>query len=123
MLSLPPSVRVYLCTVPQDLRRSFDGLAMLAEHVVRESPFTGHLFVFRNKHGEKVKVLYWDRDGFAIWYKRLEKGSFRFPESATARVEMSASDLAILLEGIDLAEVKRPARYARPSDEKKSGFS
>jgi transposase len=122
MLNLPPSVRVYLCTMPQDLRRSFDGLAMLAEHVLQASPFTGHLFVFRNKHGEKVKVLYWDRDGFAIWYKRLEKGRFRFPERVGARLEMSATDLAILLEGIDLTTVKRPVRYVRPEAEK-SDFS
>ena len=79
MLRLPASVRVYLCLLPVDMRRSFDGLASMAEQVVGQDPLSGHLFVFRGRRGDRVKVLYWDRDGYALWYKRLEKGVFRFP--------------------------------------------
>ena len=79
MLRLPASVRIFLCLLSVDMRRSFDGLASLAEQVVREDPLSGHLFVFHGKRGDRVKILYWDRDGYALWYKRLEVGVFRFP--------------------------------------------
>lgn len=114
MLSLPPAVRLFLCTAPTDLRRSFDGLASLAETVLRQDPFSGHLFLFRNKRGDRLKALYWDRDGFALWYKRLEKGSFSFPNGPGAVLEISAADFGLILEGIDLASVRRQVRYRRP---------
>jgi hypothetical protein len=69
MLSLPAAIKVYLCTVPCDMRRSFDGLSMMAEHIVRANPLLGHLFVYCNKRTDRVKILYWDRDGWVIWYK------------------------------------------------------
>jgi transposase len=74
MLSLPPAVKVFVCTEPVDCRRSFDGLARAVEEVVREHPMSGHLFVFRNRAGDRAKVLGWDRSGYCIWYKRLEAG-------------------------------------------------
>jgi transposase len=115
MLNLPPSVRVYLCTQVADMRRSFDGLGMMAEHVMRLNPFSGHLFVFRNRRGDRLKILYWDRTGYAIWYKRLEKGVFRFPpQQGKGYVEVEAMELALVLEGIELVEAKRRSRYARP---------
>ena len=113
MLNWPPSVRVFLCLAPADMRRSFDGLARMAAEVVRQDPLSGHLFVFRNRRGDRVKILYWDKDGYALWYKRLEAGVFRFPEAEGGRVEVSSSDLALVLDGIDLASVKRHKRYAR----------
>lgn len=113
MLSLPPSVRIFLCTQHADMRRSFDGLAMMTEQIVRESPFSGHLFVFRNRRGDRVKILYWDRDGYAIWYKRLEKGIFLFPPDEDGRVEVEAADLAMVLEGIDRKTVRRRQRFVR----------
>jgi transposase len=77
MLSFPAAVKVYLCTVACDMRRSFDGLSMMAEHVIRCNPFSGHLLVFCNRRSDRLKILYWDWDGWAIWYKRLEVGTFQ----------------------------------------------
>ena len=95
------------------MRRSFDGLAAEAEHVMRQDPLSGHLFVFRGRRGDRVKILYWDRDGYALWYKRLEAGVVKFPEGKSAGCEVSAAELACMLEGIDLAQAKRRTRYAR----------
>lgn len=112
MLTIPPAVRVFLATEVADMRRSFDGLAMLVRERMGRSPLTGHLFVFRNRRGDRVKILYWDRSGFCIWYKRLEKGVFRFPEDERSHVEVEAAELALLLEGIDLMGAKRRPRFA-----------
>jgi len=111
MLSLPPSVRIFLCLLPADMRWSFDSLAMLAKGVLAQDPLSGHLFVFRNRRGDRVKILYWDRDGYALWYKRLEAGVFRFPRRPGDGLEVSATDLALVLDGIDVAGVKRHKRY------------
>ena len=116
MLSLPASVRIFLCLDVTDMRRGFDGLAAMAVEVIGEDPLSGHLFVFRNRRRDRVKILYWDRDGYACWYKRLEKGHFNFPIVVTGRsrrVEIKASDLMMLLDGVDLLSVRRERRYAR----------
>lgn len=116
MLTLPRhgGARIFVCLVPADMRRSFDGLARMTHEVVARDPLSGHLFVFRNKRGDRVKVLQWDGDGYALWYKRLEAGVFAFPETADgARVEMSASELMLVLDGIEVREVRRRKRYAR----------
>ena len=113
MLNLPPSVRVFLCQLPADMRWSFDTLAALVKRVLAEDPLSGHLFVFRNRRGDRVKILYWDRDGYAIWYKRLEQGVFLFPSHAGDGMEVSAGDLALVLEGIDVTRVKRQKRFRR----------
>jgi transposase len=122
MLSLPLPVRIFLCTQPADMRRSFDGLAQMVREFLRADPLCGHLFVFRSKRGDKVKLLYWDSDGLAIWYKRLEEGTFRFPRAPVVAagaaghgIEIRAADLAMLLDGVDLASVKRQKRYQRPA--------
>jgi transposase len=116
MLSLPLPVRIFLCTEHADLRRSFDGLAHLVRSFLGADPLSGHLFVFRNKRGDRLKLLYWDSDGLAIWYKRLEQGSFRFPtpKDAGHGVEIRAADLTMILDGVDLGSVKRQRRYQRP---------
>ena len=128
MLSLSRATRVFLATEPTDMRKGFDGLFALVESVINEDPFSGHLFVFRNQRRDRLKVLWWDRDGLAIFYKRLEKGSYQFPTDAAvktprssmslddrrARCEIRADELALLLEGIDLGSVKRRPRYQRP---------
>lgn len=113
MLNLPVSVRVFVCTQATDMRRSFDGLVHLAEQVIRQDPFTGHLFVFFNRRSDRVKILYWDRSGPAIWYKRLEAGTFRFAGEGMGSVEMDAWDLAMILEGIDTERVRHGKRYHR----------
>src|SRR4030042_1478387 len=79
MLSLPSAVRIFLCTEPTDMRRGFDRLAEMGRPVIRQDPVCGHLFVFRSRRGDRLKLLYWDTGGFAMWYKRLEKGRFHMP--------------------------------------------
>jgi transposase len=117
MLSLPLPVRIFLCTEPADMRRSFDGLARMVRDFLDADPLSGHLFVFRSRRGDRLKLLYWDSDGLAIWYKRLEKGTFRFPEPPTngSGIELRAADLTMLLDGVDLDSVRRRPRYQRPS--------
>ena len=115
MLSLPASVRIFVCLEPADMRRSFDGLAAMAASVLRQDPLSGHLFVFRNRRGDRMKILYFDRDGWALWYKRLEAGVFKFPQQAGDGAEITRADLALALEGIDVADAKRRRRYARPA--------
>jgi transposase len=112
MLSFPAAIKVYLCTVPCDMRRSFDGLSMMAEQVIGCNPYAGHLRVFSNRRTDRVKILYWDRDGWAIWYKRWEAGTFQFPFAETRRKEIAAWELAVLLEGIDLSKGRRRVEKA-----------
>jgi transposase len=113
MFGLSAAVRVYLATQPADMRKSFDGLFALASGLTLD-PLSGHLFVFINKRCDRIKILYWDRDGLAVWAKRLERGTFRIPAARTDRVEMTTAELAALLAGIDLNTARRRVRYARP---------
>jgi len=113
VLSLPAAVRIFLCLEPADMRRSFDGLARMTQEILREDPLSGHLFVFRNRRGDRLKVLWWDRDGFALFYKRLEAGSFVFPLGEGQRLCVTAAELASILEGIDLSQARRFPRYER----------
>lgn len=108
MLSLPSSVRIYLRNEPTDMRKSFDALAALVQSCLGENPLSGHLFVFRNRRGDRVKILWWDRDGYALWHKRLEQGTFVLP-AAGGRIEWA--DLMMLLEGIDPARAIKNNRY------------
>lgn len=110
------STRIWLAVVPADMRCGFDRLADLARLTTEQDPTSGHLFLFRSRGGDRLKALYWDRDGYALWYKRLEAGVFKWPRppSADAKtVELRASELAMLLDGIDLRSVKRVARYQK----------
>jgi len=109
------TMRIWLATQPADMRCSFDRLAELAQAVTGEDPLCGHLFLFRSRGGYRLKILYWDRDGFALWYKRLEEGTFKLPkvEPSQRSVPLRASELAMMLDGIDLRSVKRSKRYQR----------
>lgn len=115
MVSLPSSVRIWLASQATDLRKSFDSLAELVRQQLQADPLSGQLFVFRNKRADRVKLLYWDEDGFVILYKRLEEGTFHFPQGDADGVEIRAADLQMLLDGVDLATVKRWRRYRRPA--------
>ena len=116
MIHLPASVRVYLCLTPCDMRKSFDGLhALVREHLELDA-FAGHLFVFASRRKDRVKILYWGRDGFAVWSKRLEEGTYVVPfgdGAAERRREITAEELAALLSGIDLTQATRRKRYHR----------
>lgn len=115
MLTLPAALRVFLCVEPTDMRKSFDTLAALVRDRLALDPLSGQLFVFRSRRGDRVKLLFWDDDGYALFYKRLEIGCFRFPSAPAdaASVTITASDLRMLLEGVDLASVRRGKRYRR----------
>jgi transposase len=114
VLSLPSALRIFLAVEPADMRKGFDGLTQLVRERIAEEPLSGHLFVFRNRRRDRVKILYWDRDGLALWYKRLEKGTFRFPEAKGGRVEVTPAEMAAILEGIDLSRARRLPRFALP---------
>ncbi len=113
MMHLPASVRVYLCASACDMRKSFDGLHALVSQSMELDAFAGHLFVFANRRRDRIKILYWDRDGFAVWAKRLEEGTYAMPfgESAEKRREITVAELGSLLSGIDLSRAKRRKRY------------
>lgn len=117
VLGLPPSVRIYFATALVDMRNGIDGLSAVVEQVLREDPFEGHLFVFVGKQKDKVKVLYWDQNGFVLYMKRLERGRFQMPviDGRRNRVEMQSEELQMLLKGIDL-NAKRLARWSPSID-------
>ena len=115
MFGLSAAVRVYLAKEPADMRKSFDALAALASGALGLDPLSGHLFVFVNKRRDRIKILYWDRDGLVVWAKRLERGTYRLPNATAVRVEMTTAELAELLAGIDLNTARRRVRYSRPT--------
>lgn len=126
MFNLSPSVRIFVCTKPVDMRRSFDGLFALVQSMLQQDPFSGHLFLFRSRRADFIKVLWWDVDGFAIFMKRLEVGVFRFPEvrfvdGKYEPIEIERADLLMLLEGIDTGSVKRLKRYRRDQENSAGG--
>jgi transposase len=114
MIMLPSAVRIFLCTRPTDLRKSFDGLTGLVQECFGQDPLNGHLFLFLNGRRDRIKILYFDRDGLAIWYKRLEAGSFQMPQTdAQDSVELQPAQLAMLLSGIDLRTARQRKRFHR----------
>jgi transposase len=115
VINFPPTVRIFLASRPADLRKGFDGLAALTAAVIGLDPLSGHLFVFRNRRGDRLKILYWDRDGYALWYKRLERGGFRFPTPTGASLEVTPAEMAAILGGIDLKTARRQRRFVLPS--------
>lgn len=120
MLTLPPSVHIYLASASVDMRRGHDGLCALARSQWDVDVYGGHLFVFLGKRADRCKILFWDRGGFVVYYKRLERGRFRLPQvpAGTSTVVMDSTELAMLLDGIDVGKVRRPARWVPPSPKK-----
>jgi len=118
MLTLALPTQIYLCLAPTDMRKSFDSLAALVRDELKGDPFSGSLFVFRSKRRDRIKLLYWDTDGFMLWMKRLERGIYEFPlaqgDLDSSSLSISSTDLALILSGIDLNSAKRRPRYRRP---------
>lgn len=117
MIGLPPSVRIHFATALTDMRNGIDGLRAIVEGTLRQDPYQGHLFVFVGKSKDKVKILFWDRSGFVLYMKRLEKGRFQLPVVDERRryVDMESAQLAMLLDGIDL-NARRLARWDPKSE-------
>jgi len=113
------ATRIWLAAEPTDMRCGFDRLAERVKAVISQDPLLcgGHLFVFRSRRGERLKILTWDRDGYVLWYKRLEAGVFKLPriKEGSRSVELRPSELAMILDGIDMTKLKRVPRYERTS--------
>ena len=120
MLSLSPAVKLWYCPQPVDMRLGFDGLFNLVRSRLKADPLSGHLFIFRNRAADRVKVLYWGGHGLCLWCQRLEAGRYHFPEIAGSQpaVEPSASQFRMVLDGIDLSRVRRFKRFSAPFLEK-----
>ena len=118
MINLPDPVRVFVHIPPTDLSKGFDALSGLVTTAFGQDPTSGHLFLFFNRRRDRLKILYWDRgDGLAIWYKRLEIGSFQLPAAPAQAVaiEMTATQLSLILSGIDLGSARQRKRYRHPA--------
>lgn len=118
MFSLQPTVRIFVYARPADMRCSFNGLYALVRNQLSQDPFSGHLFLFRSRRGNYLKVLWWEGDGFAMFAKKLEKGTFQFPvirfvDGVCQPIEIERRELLLLLEGIDTGSVKMLKRYRR----------
>ena len=110
MIGLPPSSRVWLAAGVTDLRKGFDGLAAICKATLAEDPYSGHLFAFRGRRGDRLKLLWWDGDGLCLFAKRLERGKFVWPRVTSGAVSLSPAQLAMLIEGIDWRRVERTQR-------------
>lgn len=111
MIALPSGARIWIAAGVTDMRKGFDGLAALVQETLAEDPFSGQMFVFRGRRGDRVKLLWWDGDGLCLLAKRLERGRFVWPQASSGSVSLSAAQLSMLLEGIDW---RRPERTWRP---------
>lgn len=114
MLAIQSNARIFLATEPTDMRKGFDALQGLVTSVLEQDPLSGHLFLFVNRRRDKLKILYWDRDGLAIWYRRLEQGTYQLPKFAAGqrRAEIGSEELTMLLRGIDLSSIRRRKRFS-----------
>ena len=111
MIPISSTTRIFVATGATDMRKSFDGLIALVQDVLEEDPLAGHLFLFRNRRGNRIKILWWDRTGFCIWYKHLQKNTFPFPRSSEGRAEIDARDLAMILEGLEFKTIQKRSVY------------
>ena len=114
MLTISSNTRISLCTTPIDMRKSFKGLLGIVRNTLEADPLADHLFVFLNRTNTLMKIFYWDGDGFVIWYKRLETGTFRFPAvtADTKSIEITRSGLSMILEGIDFSQLPKRKRFS-----------
>jgi len=107
MLNLPEDMRIQLAVAPVDMRKSFDGLSAVIVDALDSNPLSGDLFLFRGKRADRIKAVYWDRNGLAIWSKRLERGKFKWPLRGDRSFEITSQELNLLLDGIDFTRLKR----------------
>jgi transposase len=116
MLSLSPSIRIFVHTQPTDMRKQFNGLHAMVTHAMGQDVMTGDYFVFFNRRQHRCKILYWDRDGLVVWAKRLERGRFQIPTSqdGAISIEVDGTTLAMILGGVDLYTAQRRKRYETP---------
>lgn len=115
LTTIGSQARIFFCLQPTDMRLSFSGLSGMVRSFMGADPVSGDLFIFKNRRGDKLKIFVWDRDGYVQWYKQLERGTFRFPLSPSGHsVEIDASTLRLILDGIDPRSVRRQKRYHRP---------
>lgn len=113
MLTVGLTGRIWVCVGPVDGRKSFDGLSAVVTNHLKRDPLSGDLFVFKNKRGDRLKILAWQGDGFALYLRRLERGTFAFPTSDAGEVSVNATELAMILGGVELHTVKKRLRYQR----------
>jgi transposase len=117
MLTVPKQLKIFVSLQPTDMRRGFPGLSGEVQSTLEQDPLSGHLFLFRNRRRDRIKILFWDGDGYVIVYKQLSRGSFEFPAPSDPQspvVQIRASELSMLLDGIELKGRKRRLRYERP---------
>jgi transposase len=112
MISLPSGTNIWIAAGVTDMRRGFTGLSAVVQTALAQNPFAGHVFVFRGKRGDLIKLLWWDGDGLCLFAKRLERGRFIWPQASDGAIALSPAQLSMLLEGIDW---RRPVRTAAPS--------
>ncbi len=122
MITIPSSVKIFIGSAPIDMRKSIDGLMAIVENELQEDACSGHLFVFVSRRCDRVKILTWDKGGFVLLYKRLERGQFKLPhmDPSVMAVQMDATQLAMLLDGIDVGRVRRPQHW-KPSQVDRPG--
>jgi transposase len=116
VITIPASVKIFIGSAPIDMRKSIDGLMAIVEHELQEDAYSGHLFVFVSRRCDRVKILTWDKGGFVLLYKRLERGQFKLPhmDPSAMAVQMDATQLTMLLDGIDVGRVRRPQHWKPP---------
>lgn len=107
MIAIPHGLKIFIATTPIDMRKSFDGMAVLVQQEIKQDVFAGQLFVFTNKQGDKIRLFYWDGNGYCMWYKRLERGVFRIPKITGKSFNVSSQELSLILEGIELTHHQR----------------
>jgi transposase len=126
LIGAPGHSRIFLCTSDTDMRKSFDSLRGIIQRAMHLDPLSGYLFVFKNKRSDRIKAVYWDSDGFAMWYKVLQKGTFKFPDLqnlSSAGLEIDTSTLQMILNGIDLGSIRRQHRFKLNRPSTSSGIS
>jgi transposase len=119
MIALPPQIRVFLYRLPTDMRKSFHGLVALTESAMKQDPLSASLFVFLNRRRDRIKILYWGQTGFCIWYQQLEKGTYQLPEEPPEEqesLEVTRSQLSLILDGIDLSSARQRRRFQSPRE-------